>query len=220
MSIMQIVPLFPLNAVLFPGMPLHLHIFEERYKAMMRLCLEERRPFGVVLIRKGLEAMGPLAEPHRVGCTASIVDVQPLPDGRINLTAVGEERFRVVELHTTSASYLLGDVEMIPMPKADTTEAGETALRLKPWVRRYLDVQGDQGATPIETVELPDDPESLGYLAAALLQEPLVKKQAYLEAEDNLTLLRLLLPAYRRETALLQVMLKEGASKQEGFSRN
>ena len=52
-----ILPLFPLNLVLFPGMPLPLHIFEERYKAMIGECLESQMPFGVVLIRDGLEAV-------------------------------------------------------------------------------------------------------------------------------------------------------------------
>ena len=52
-------PLFPLNTVLFPGMPLGLHIFEDRYKLMIGQCVQERRPFGVVLIRSGQEALGP-----------------------------------------------------------------------------------------------------------------------------------------------------------------
>ena len=60
---MQEIPLFPLNTVLFPNAPLRLHIFEERYKRMVNDCLAEKQPFGVVLIRHGLEALGPLAEP-------------------------------------------------------------------------------------------------------------------------------------------------------------
>ena len=65
-------PLFPLNIVLFPGMPLSLHIFEDRYKLLIGKCLQERQPFGVVLIKKGIEALGPLAEPHHIGCTAFV----------------------------------------------------------------------------------------------------------------------------------------------------
>ena len=82
-------PLFPLNTVLFPGMPLPLHIFEDRYKQMINNCLEEKEPFGVVLIRNGKEALGPLAQPHSIGCTARIVEVQKLSDGRMNITSVG-----------------------------------------------------------------------------------------------------------------------------------
>ena len=61
MVLMITLPLFPLNTVLFPGIPVHLHIFEERYKEMISQCLEARVPFGVVLIKSGPEALGPAA---------------------------------------------------------------------------------------------------------------------------------------------------------------
>ena len=77
-------PLFPLRTVLFPGMPLALHIFEDRYKEMMRRCIERSSPFGVVLIKHGDE-VGPAAEPYAIGCTARVVQVEPLPEGRMNL---------------------------------------------------------------------------------------------------------------------------------------
>ena len=67
-------PLFPLNTVLFPGATLPLHIFEDRYKEMISQCIEEHRPFGVLLIRKGREA-GDLAEPFEIGTTAHIARV-------------------------------------------------------------------------------------------------------------------------------------------------
>ena len=73
-------PLFPLNTVLFPGMPLPLHVFEERYKEMVQVCLDEQRPFGVVLIRSGVAEGGPLADPYDVGCVAEIIEVQKLED--------------------------------------------------------------------------------------------------------------------------------------------
>src|SRR3990172_7303439 len=88
-------PLFPLNAVLFPGATLPLHIFEERYKQMIRRCLEERTPFGVLLIRKGNE-VGEPAEPFDVGTVADMVRVQHLQEGRMNILCRGGERFRVV----------------------------------------------------------------------------------------------------------------------------
>ena len=80
--IMFELPLFPLNTVLFPGMPLTLHIFEDRYKLMIGKCIQERQPFGVVLIRRGLEALGPVADTHSVGCMAFIRQVERLEQGR------------------------------------------------------------------------------------------------------------------------------------------
>jgi uncharacterized protein len=92
-------PLFPLNTVLFPGMPIQLYIFEQRYKEMIHDCLKSSQPFGVVLIRNGKEANSHLAEPHYVGCSARILDVEPLEEGRMNLVALGQQRFRILELN-------------------------------------------------------------------------------------------------------------------------
>jgi Lon protease-like protein len=86
--------LFPLHVVLFPGMALLLHIFEERYKRMIRCYLEGDATFGVVLIREGSK-VGKPATPHLVGTCAQVIDVERLPDGRINLLTVGQERFRI-----------------------------------------------------------------------------------------------------------------------------
>ena len=68
-------PLFPLNLVLFPGMDLPLHIFEERYKSMIGDCLNQNLPFGVVLIKEGLE-VGTPAEPERIGTSARILHAE------------------------------------------------------------------------------------------------------------------------------------------------
>src|SRR5687768_9701668 len=102
-------PLFPLHTVLFPGHPLPLHIFEPRYRLMIGRCLEQSAPFGVVLIRAGLEVGAP-AEPYAVGTRAEIVRHERLDDGRLNLLCVGRERFRVREL-IPGEPYLLGLVE-------------------------------------------------------------------------------------------------------------
>src|SRR4030042_688749 len=107
---MTSLPLFPLNTVLFPGTILPLHVFEERYKQMIGACLEENSRFGVVLIRSGDEVGGPPAEPHDIGTAARISGLERLPDGRMNLLAVGEERFRIVRL-SRQEPYLVAEVE-------------------------------------------------------------------------------------------------------------
>src|SRR5438067_10321725 len=77
-------PLFPLNVVLFPRMPLPLRIFEDRYKEMIRRCLDNDQPFGVLLIRDGQE-VGPPAIPEEVGTLARIRVVEQLDEGNLNL---------------------------------------------------------------------------------------------------------------------------------------
>lgn len=87
------IPLFPLNVVLFPGEQLPLHIFEPRYRRMVRNCLDNQSPFGMLLaLPDGVV---------RVGCTAEILDVpKRYPDGRMDIITVGRDPFRVIELFT------------------------------------------------------------------------------------------------------------------------
>ena len=99
-------PLFPLNTVLFPHMPAGLHIFEERYREMIRDCQEQRTSFGVVGIREGVE-VGRAAFPFSVGTLAQIHELEALDDGRFNLVVAGASRFRVESLSLDRA-YLVG----------------------------------------------------------------------------------------------------------------
>ena len=201
--------LFPLETVLFPGTPIHLHIFEPRYRKMMQRCISEDRPFGVVLIRRGLEAGADLAEPHPVGCTARIASVEPLPDGRMNLSGVGEECFRILELRHDQP-YLVGQVEGLPIDRPHSIDMLRGARALAPWVRRYLaEISQLEPAFELDLsgLQLPDDPMMLIYWAASLLQIPAREKQPLLEAQRAADLLEGVQRLYRRETALLGQML-------------
>ena len=106
-------PLFPLNTVLFPGMVLPLHIFEERYKLMVNRCLEEELPFGVLLIREGRE-VGEQAVPHEVGTTTVIAGATRLDGGQLNIVTIGHERFRLRSIRYDQP-YLVGDAEPWPL---------------------------------------------------------------------------------------------------------
>jgi Lon protease-like protein len=115
-----LLPLFPLEVVLFPGTPLPLHIFEPRYKEMIAECLAEHRSFGVVrAVEQGLA---------EVGCTAEIVTVvKEYPDGRLDLVTEGRQRFEVVRVNQ-ERSFLQAEVLMIDdepgtPPKEDTARA-------------------------------------------------------------------------------------------------
>jgi Lon protease-like protein len=204
------IPLFPLNTVLFPGMPLALHIFEERYKLMIGRCIEQRRPFGVVLIKQGAEALGPLAEPHMVGCTAQITLVERLEQERLNIGAVGRERFRVLSLDN-DGPYLLGRVEDLPLKESEPAGQLRAARRLRPWVERYMEQlsQVEGALTPPQ--QRPREPRRLAYAAAALLQIPMEEKQMLLEAPDTAAFLEDARALYRREVAFLRSMLERQA---------
>ena len=214
-------PLFPLQTVLFPGMPLYLHIFEERYKRMIRLCLETRQPFGVVLIRRGVEAMGPLAEPHSIGCTARISEVQALGEGRMNITAVGEERFRILSLHSEASPYWIGEVEKFPLANPAPQAFASALNRLRPVVVRYLRLLALTGKAQVNVDKLPEDPFSFAYSAASLLQIQPEAKQELLSIEDATGLVERLRSICLRETALLRTILDHNhPGEEKTFSKN
>ena len=106
------VPLFPLNAVLFPGGPLPLRIFEPRYLTMVSDCVRNDTTFGVLLIREGAEAGA--ATTHEIGTLARVVDWYQGSDGLLGITAVGEHRFRVVSSHREPNGLNIGNIEILP----------------------------------------------------------------------------------------------------------
>jgi Lon protease-like protein len=207
--------LFPLNTVLFPGMPLHLHIFEDRYKVMIGRCIEERVPFGVVLIHTGaeVEGFGPAAQPYLVGCTAVITQVQPLGDGRMNIVAVGHERFRITA-QFSDEPYMTGDIEVLPLHKPDTLTLNRYAAELRHWVERYLQLLEKLENTEFDLNQLPKDPMAMIYLAASLLRVVPSEKQPLLAESSAVTMVEELQGLYKRETLLLEIMAGAGQAPQ------
>ena len=202
-------PLFPLNLVLFPGMRLPLHIFEERYKAMIGDCIDREAPFGVVLIKDGPEVGGP-AEPFRVGTTARITQVQRLEEGRLNLLAQGERRFELVEV-TQEIPHLVGLVNFM------REETGETPPSLVVQVGeeygfflRHLSTLAGGWNTP---VQVPDSPLTLSFEAAATLtgsiELPQSMRQELLEAATAGERLEKLLPLLKRSNELIQEQVEK-----------
>jgi Lon protease-like protein len=117
----QSVPIFPLNAVLYPGALLPLRIFEARYMDMAKECLKRSSPFGVCLIVEGEEVGTPAAH-ERVGCLARLADVDMEELGVLKARAEGTDRFRVVSSEVSKQGLIVGEVEPLA-PEADAVEA-------------------------------------------------------------------------------------------------
>lgn len=216
---MQELPLFPLNTVLFPGMPLRLHIFEERYKLMIHSCIRQSQPFGVVLIKEGAEALGPLAEPHTVGCTARIASVEQLEEGQMNILAIGRERFRIISLDH-DLPYLVGRVERYPLHDGDPVAQEDAARRLRPWITNYMDVLSALDDIELDADQLPADPAALALVAATLLQVPQRQKQGLLATDSVVDLLNTMRALYRREVAFVREMVTQDLEDLGSFSLN
>jgi Lon protease-like protein len=183
----SVIPLFPLHTVLFPGGPLPLRIFETRYTDMVRRCMREQVPFGVILIQDGDEA-GEVATTATIGCTARVADFHMLQDGLLGIACVGDCKFRVMRVWRASDGLNMGEVAWLP-PEATLALPAEYE-RLAATVRRALDELAEQ----YENVEKKfDDASWVGSRMCELLPIDLADKQALLELEDPLERLATLL---------------------------
>lgn len=193
-------------------MALPLHIFESRYKKMIKICLEEDKQFGVVLIRQGSEALGPLPEPYPIGCTARILDVHPLDEGRMNLTTVGEHRFQIQSI-SEELPYLVSQVELFPFEEDDPEELKTAADRITPKVKQYVRLLNEVEEVKIDAASIPENPVSLASFAATLLQMPPDEKQVLLKSQTIVDLLTATDKLYLRETAFLRAFIDQGQDK-------
>lgn len=197
-------PIFPLGTVLLPGMPLPLHIFEERYTAMVQHLLEQPeddRRFGVVAIRDGYE-VGDLAvhSAHRVGCEAVLGESHRRSDGRFDIEVVGRRRLRVDGMDE-SRPYLVGAVTYLEEPAGvDVEEARAQALAAFESYRVRL---GETRGGEIDVSGLPRDPLTLSYALAAGGLFMLSDRQRLLEDADTTTRLRRLAGLLRSEAGAM-----------------
>lgn len=202
------IPLFPLGTVLFPGLVLPLHIFEDRYRQLVQQLLDipdgEPKRFGVVAIREGRE-VGPdgITALHEVGCAADLRAVEPYDDGRFDIVTTGSHRFRLVTVDDSEA-YLQAEVQWLPEPEGEAPSvlAPSVAQRFKAYRVALAAMQG--ASEPEDPTPLPDDPNVLSYLVSAAMVLDLADRQALLEAEDTTRRLRMALNLLRREESLLR----------------
>jgi len=202
----ELLPLFPLHTVLFPGRPAQLQIFETRYKQMLQECLAGDRSFGVLLIKRGAEAFGPAPEPHQTGCRALIRKVQPLDEGRTRLVVIGHERFDLRSI-VQEQPYLLGRVQYRSMKIDPDIDRRSKLSSLTSSLGRYLQLLNQLGHQAASAFDFPADPLALAYHACSLMQLPLDEKQALLEMDDLDDLLSALGMTLRRELALMPALL-------------
>jgi uncharacterized protein len=209
---------FPLGTVLFPGLVLPLHIFEERYRALIRELvaspLDGPHEFGVVTLRRGAEAPAPDADDdvpatppapvgaedlYPVGCTAELRQVTELPDGRFDIMTVGRRRFAIRDVQQGNEPYLTAEVDWLPDEPTDPT-AENLAPRALAAFRTYLDLLRPD----TEVLDaVPADPTVLSHLIAATAQLTTEERQSLLAAPDTASRLRAELKLLNREAGLL-----------------
>lgn len=173
------IPLFPLNAVLFPGGRLSLRVFEQRYMDMVTHALRDGTDFGICLIASGQE-VGKPADPQAIGTIARIAEWDMQQLGLLNIKVDGGQRFRILDKRIESSGLQLAEIELIP--DEPPLRLPEALSRLVPLMRVIL---ADAG----EAVPMPhrlDDAVWIGNRYAELLPISLMAKQKLMEIDDSL----------------------------------
>jgi len=205
----ELLPLFPLGSVLFPGALMPLHIFEPRYRLLIRRCMERHHPFGIVLIRSGSE-VDPRAEPYDVGTEAKIVAESPLPGGRSYIVTRGERRFAVENLIPDAEPYLVGQVRYLDEADGDgaASHASVALEALGSYLLAVVAVTDDSRGERALADDLRDAlPRDLAYRIAGSLAVDAPQQQALLELETASARLKEETRILNRETELLRDLL-------------
>jgi Lon protease-like protein len=204
----ETLPLFPLGSVLYPGLLLPLHIFEDRYRQLVHDLLDgpEPRRFGVIAIREGSETGADnVSALYQIGCTATVRRVSERDDGRFDLVTIGAERFRLTELDH-SKPYLQGEVDLLPEETGDEAAADLAVQSVQRAFRTYIDALAARGVTQVSVPDLPSEPISLSYLVAASIIADLQDRQVLLAEPDALRRLTAERTLLSRETVMLRTL--------------
>lgn len=202
------VPVFPLNTVLFPGTSVPLHVFEDRYRALVARLLEVEDPadrlFASVAIREGYEVGDHGAQSlHRVGVLLQLTEVTSHEDGTYDVVAVARERVRL-ERMDTSGPCPMGEVSSLPdalepVPDELVTRVSSLFTGYAATVAQLHDEDPHPGS-------LPRDPEYLGWTLAAVAPLPMPDQQEVLEARDSASRLVMLAEKFREELSAMNVI--------------
>lgn len=197
--------MFPLGTVLLPGGAIPLHVFEDRYRRLVRACLDGDHEFGVVLIERGSEVGGGDVRTS-VGTVAAIADAREAPDGRWAVLAVGVRRIRVLRW-LPDDPYPMAEVEDWDDP-APGPAAGERLAEVVALLRTVVALKGEVGdpVTPVPN-ELAGDPVLAAYQACWLAPVPAFDKQRLLECESLESRIDLLERLLRDEREVLDLRL-------------
>lgn len=175
-------PLFPLPLVLFPGAVLPLHIFEERYKQMIRTCLETDKQFGILLQdptdAPGGENLAP------IGCIAEIMMMIPLEEGRMNILTTGKSRF-VVRRLLHAHEYLVGEVEEVHDDLDLRASLEGEAIRVKKLFEEMIALAVELSDSPLVEGAVPDEAEALSFSVSAAVPMENALKQRLLQTTST-----------------------------------
>lgn len=188
----RVIPIFPLPVVQFPGAVTPLHIFEPRYRKMLKDVMERDRTFGILYRNDQIVTDSERLPAGSIGCTIEVAVMQELPDGRSNILCVGGQRYSIIN-YVEGELYLQAEVEFLDddITFDDQTvtveRTKELFQRLSAAIRK---LKGEAERDAEQSPELPDDPQSLSFIVAAYLDIEASEKQELLEMTSTAERLR------------------------------
>jgi len=163
----RLLPLFPLPVVLFPGVPLPLHIFEPRYRTMLADCMDGDRRFGILYTPEGTDELA--LETGHVGCVAHVESTHALPDGRANIIVTGEERFTLARFVPSAHPYHVGEVREYGDEPDDSPSLGDLAEHVRTTFQRVGTAARTISDDPDPLPSLPEDAALLSFTIASMI---------------------------------------------------
>ncbi|RYE78636.1 MAG: peptidase S16 [Myxococcales bacterium] len=202
------VPVFPLNAVVFPGVVIPLHVFEDRYRALVRdlrhIEAPSDRVFAIPAIREGYEVGSHgVQSMHRVGTLVQLSQVEARPDGSIDIEVTGRHRVRIDALHPTE-EYLTAEVT--DLADVDEDAARPLAADVLARFTSYAEALARLTGIHMDLAAAPGDPAYLSYWMAAMCPLALHQRQTLLEADSATDRLVLFDAMLRREITAMNVV--------------
>ena len=215
----HIIPIFPLAHVQFPGALTPLHIFEPRYRKLLKDVMESDKVFGIIYRDEEIPVESELLPAGSVGCTVEVAVVQGLPDGRSNILCVGERRYHLLG-YVEGSPYLRAEVEFFDDEPASEDLSGEVAHAkdlFQRWLIANRKLKDDSDRESGEAPELPDDAQALAFIITAYLDIEAKVKQRLLEMIDTAARLRQVIEIlekltneYERKAAVHQIARTNG----------
>jgi Lon protease-like protein len=190
--ITRVIPIFPLAHVQFPGALTPLHIFEPRYRKLLKDVMDRDKVFGINFRDEDTPLESERLPLGSVGCTVEVAIVQGLPDGRSNILCVGERRYHLLN-YIEGEPYLQAEVELFdddPVSEDLSSKMARAKDLFQRWLVANRKLKDDSDRESGEVPELPDDAQALSFIVSAYLEIEMKAKQRLLELTDTATRLR------------------------------
>ena len=200
------IPIFPLNLVVFPGIKINLHIFEPRYRQMMKYCVQNNTGFGICLIKNGEEVGDSETTPFEVGTYVEFSEIYELPDGRYDIKVQGINTFKILNLIYEDL-YLKAKVSILKNPNPEVDFSLNEKRQVMKYLTDYINSMAGLRGEWISDRKVPLDLTPLFTYGMTVLEIPNIEKQKILENQSLKSQIDAFVSILLKETKKNQIKL-------------